>query len=70
MEIIREFSNSVIDHEDENMKYEQWAGWEESIIGQKILKLNGNTIPKGLVPLDRLFNSNDVIVKPTKQELE
>jgi len=70
MEVIGEFLDLVIDQDDEEMTCEQQAGWEETIIGHKILQLKGNIIPKGLVPLERLFNSNDVATKPTKQELE
>lgn len=31
-----------------------------ALCGRKILQLKGNTIPKGLVPLERLFDQNDV----------
>ena len=34
--------------------------WEEKIAGSKVLQLKGNIIPKGLVPLERLFDKNDV----------
>ena len=35
--------------------------------GQKIMKLKRNHIPKGLVPLERLFDSNDVYKKASKK---
>jgi len=37
MEVIGEFSNLVIDQEDEEMTCEQPVGWEETIIGHNIL---------------------------------
>lgn len=43
---------------------------EEPISGHKILQIKGNTIPRGLVPLQRIFNSNDVVGEPTKHELQ
>lgn len=70
MEAIGEFPNSVIDQEDEKVIDEQQVSLGETITGHKILQLKVNTIPRSLVPLERLFNSNDVAIKPTKQELE
>lgn len=40
------------------------------MVGHKILKLKGNTIPHGLVPLERLFSKNDVASKPTTPEMD
>ena len=34
--------------------------WEEKVAGHKLLQLKGNVIPRGLVPLERLFDKNDV----------
>jgi len=71
MEVIGEFSNSVIDQEDEEITDEKQVKFmDEYIVGHKILQLKGNTISRGLVLLERLFNSNDVADKPTKQGLE
>ena len=39
---------------------------EERIAGHKFLQLKGNVIPRGLVPLERLFNKNDVPLQPNK----
>ena len=35
--------------------------------GQKIMELKSNHIPKGLLPLERLFDSNDVYKKASKK---
>ena len=40
--------------------------WEEKIVGNKVLQLKGNIIPRGLVPLERLFDKNDVSLQPSK----
>jgi hypothetical protein len=40
------------------------------IAGHKILQLPKNHIPKGLVPLERIFYQNDVHVKPLDTEKE
>jgi hypothetical protein len=40
------------------------------IVGHKILQLPTNHIPKGLVPLERIFDQNDVPVKPLDPEKE
>ena len=36
--------------------------------GQKIIELKTNFIPKGLVPLERIFDNNDVFLKPGEKE--
>ena len=35
-----------------------------TLCGRKILQLKGNAIPRGLVPLERLFDQNDVTKEP------
>lgn len=35
--------------------------------GQKIIELKTNHIPKGLVPLERIFDNNDVFLKPEEK---
>ena len=37
----------------------------DSIDDHKIVELKGNFIPKGLVPLERLFSRDDTLLKPT-----
>ena len=43
---------------------------EDTLVGQKILQLEGNTIPLGPVPLEILFNKNDVASKPMALEMD
>jgi hypothetical protein len=40
------------------------------IANHEIIELKRNHIPKGLVPLERLFDNNDVCVKPSIQYSE
>ena len=37
---------------------------KDSIVDHKIVELKGNFIPKGLVPLERLFSKDDTLLKP------
>ena len=59
LELTDEFSNSLIDQEedDEDEDVEEIA--ENEIAGHKIIELKGNFIPKGLVPLERIFSKDD-----------
>lgn len=52
------------------MTEEKTSTWEETIAEHTVLQLKGNTIPHGLVPLERLFNKNDVASKPTEQGMD
>jgi hypothetical protein len=46
-----EFTNINIDYEDP---------FQNQIAGRDIVQLKNNIIPKGLVPLEKLFDENDV----------
>jgi hypothetical protein len=39
--------------------------FSEYMVGHKFLQLKNNFIPKGLVPLEQLFDRNDVPINPT-----
>ena len=64
LELTGEFSNSLIDQEqyDEVEDFEDIA--ENEIVGHKIIELKSNFIPKGLVPLERIFSKDDTPLKP------
>ena len=70
LELTHEFSNSLIDQEDDNEdgKVEEIA--EDEIAGHKIIELKSNFIPKGLVPLERIFLKDDTPLKPVVQSSE
>lgn len=40
------------------------------MVDQKIVRLNNNVIPRGLVKLERLFDANNVRIKIRKQTQE
>jgi len=71
LEMVGEFSNLEIDQEDESEELQEELSnrkfpLKDSIGNQKIVELKNNVIPKGLVPLERLFNANDVVVHEKK----
>ena len=66
LELTHEFSNSLIDQEDG--KVEEIA--EDEIAGHKIIELKSNFIPKGLLPLERIFSKDDTPLKPVVQSSE
>jgi len=41
-----------------------------TIENHDIIELRGNHLPKGLVPLERLFDSNDVHKKPAQKPVD
>ena len=51
----------------ETVKDEQKKPYKNSFVGQKIIELKTNFIPKGLVPLERIVNNNDVFLKLGKK---
>ena len=67
MEMSREFENIKLDQE--NM-FEQGESAEPSpkyltqLVGKYIIQLKSNTIPRALVPLEEIFDSNDVERSP------
>ena len=52
---------------NEEHEFEEDVPWKDSIIDQKIVKLKGNVILKGLVPLKILFDKNDILAKVSKK---
>ena len=66
METIGEFSNLTIDAEEEETEDSPKNKWQDTVASHKLLQLKGNVIPRGLVPLERLFDKNDVPTSPNK----
>ena len=60
----------MIDQEEdeEDGQVEEIA--ENEIAGHKIIELKSNLIPKGLVPLERIFSKDDTFLKPVVQSSE
>ena len=71
LELTGEFSNSQIDEEQDDDDRNEFPSFiEQSIADHKIIELKENCIPKGLVPLERLFLKDDILVKPALQSSE
>ena len=67
LETVGEFSNMEIDdYEEEEAENVADNKWEDEMAGSKVLQLKGNIIPRGLVPLERLFNKYDIHCSQTK----
>ena len=60
---MEEFSALHIDHDHDDTKIPHDDIFLNKIVDHKIVQLPSNHIPKGLVPLDILFDKNDVVVK-------
>ena len=63
LECMDEFSKVHIDEEQEKPERGQQQFYKNNMVGQKIIELKTNFIPKGLVPLERFFYNNDVFLK-------
>ena len=63
LECIDEFSESLIDEDEESSENDGKASYKNMIVGQEIIDLKTNHIPRGLVPLERLFDNNDVYLR-------
>jgi len=71
LELVGEFSGLEIDQEEEvEEEHSNMKILKVSVGNHKILQLKDNVIPKGLVPLEKLFNANDVGMNPKKADLE
>ena len=67
LETVGEFSNMEIDAcEEEEAEDSSENKWKEKVVGHEVLQLKGNVIPRGMVPLEKLFNKNDVPLQPSK----
>jgi hypothetical protein len=69
---IENFSNISIDQDDEDGEVEVHATnvLQDNVVGHKIIELKTKHLPKGLVPLERLFDHNDVSKKVVIQTEE
>ena len=71
LQTVQEFSDLIIDgdnliaeQEQENLEQK----YHNRIAGHEIMQLPTNYIPKELVPLERIFDQNDVPVKPPDKQ--
>jgi ribonuclease HI len=68
--VIDEFADLQIDQENEHDNKVEQPKLKRKIAAHEIVQLSTNRIPKGLVPLERLFDNNDVAVKLQSGEKE
>ena len=59
---MEKFSEVQIDEEKEKTERGQQQFYKNNMVGQQIIELKTNFIPKGLVPLERIFDNNDVLL--------
>jgi ribonuclease HI len=66
--VIDEFADLQIDLENEHDEEAEKPKLRSKIAAHEIVQLSTNRIPKGLVPLENLFDNNDVAVKMEEKE--
>jgi len=66
--VMDEFVDLQIDTENENDEEDNKPKLRSRIGAHEIVQLPTNRIPKGLVPLEKLFDHNDVAIKLEKKE--
>jgi hypothetical protein len=73
LEMVDEFSETHIDQENQNdptwimQEGEDPQKFQDKIVNHRMLVLKNNQIPKGLIPLERLFDQDDIPLKSTLQ---
>ena len=77
MDMSREFENIKLDQENmfkEGESAEPYLEYLTQLARKDIIQLKSNTIPRGLIPLEEIFDSNDVArspkVAPSDAEVE
>jgi hypothetical protein len=66
--VIDEFADLQVDLENEHDEDVDKPKFRRKIVAHEIVQLSTNIIPKGLVPLEKLFDNNDVAIKMEKKE--
>jgi hypothetical protein len=73
LEMVEDFTETHIDQENQNdhtwiiQEGEEPQEFQEKIANHRILVLKSNQIPKGLIPLERLFDQNEMPLRSTFQ---
>jgi hypothetical protein len=68
LQVIDEFSEMQIDQENEALEENPQSQLRNKIGKDSIVQLPSNHIPKGLIPLEKLFDQNDVPYKAAQKE--
>ena len=56
----------IDDEEEVESEDTSERNWEKKMAGNKVLQLKGNITPRGVVPLESLFDKNYVPLQPRK----
>ena len=70
LQVIDEFSEMKIDQKNETLEESPQPQLQNRIGQDSIVQLHNNRIPKGLVPLEKLFDHNDVHHKISQKEYQ
>ena len=70
LQLVDEFSDMHIDQENLNLEESKKLKLKDKVTKDDIVQFPSNHIPRGLVPLEELFDHNDVPFKPAKRELD
>ena len=68
LQLVDEFSDIHIDQENLNMEESKQLKLKDKVADQNIVQLPNNYIPCGLVPLEELFDHNEIPFNPAKKE--
>jgi hypothetical protein len=66
--VVDEFSDMDIDQKNQNVEDSKKPKLKRKMGQHDIVQLPNNYIPWGLVPLEKIFDHNDVPYKPDKKE--
>ena len=69
LQVIDEFSEMHIDLEKKTIEEWNQSKLKDEIGQDNIVQIPSNHTPKGLVPLEKLFDHNDVPYRPAKKEM-
>lgn len=67
LECVEEFVDMQVDQEEDIVESTEKKSYKDTLVGQKIIELKTNHIPKQLVPLEKLLDNNDVYLKSEKK---
>ena len=70
LQVIDEFSEMQIDQENDALEENPQSQLRNKIGKDNIVQLPSNHIPKGLIPLEILFDQNDVPYKAAQKEYQ
>ena len=70
LQLVDELFDIHIDQENLNLEESKQLKLKDKVTEHDIIQFPSNHMPRGLVPLEELFDHNDVPFKPAKRELD